>query len=446
MPASTISRYLESYAEPIVGWLESTGLPQLPRTYQFVLVIPVFDESLDCLEQVLPSDLQQTLVIVVVNSAVDSDPAAVAQTQAFWKQYSQADHPITRVPLAQESDCLLVDCTTDGKQLPAKQGVGLARKIGGDLALACIHRGIVDCPWIHCTDADVKLPLHYFDANPPAPDVAVAIYPFQHVPPHENILFYEISLRYYVIQLAQTGSPYAFQTIGSLLKINALHYAMVRGFPKRTAAEDFYMLNKLAKTGQVLRLRAPLIQLASRISKRVPFGTGAAMSRLAQEPKFELYHPQIFQHLRTWLEIIPSLWSTYPGLSVHEQVQSQPFRKPNTALMLEALTALGLEKILPQAHQQCRDLAHFRRYLWGWFDAFKTLKFIHYLRDHGLPNRPISEAVRMVENLSLNTPEAVPDLSLSAAPLTQLNTQLIILENQLPRAVGPTLDPREDSK
>ncbi|MEM9905903.1 MAG: hypothetical protein AAF921_12860 [Cyanobacteria bacterium P01_D01_bin.44] len=456
MAAATIRQYLEGYAEPIVGWFQTEFLAQLPRAYQFVLVIPVFDEPLDCLEQVLPLDLQQTLVIVVVNSAVDSDPVAVAQTQAFWKQFSPTEHAISCVPLGQESDCLIVDCATDGRQLPVKQGVGLARKIGGDLALACIHRGVVACPWIHCTDADVKLPLHYFDNTLPAPDVAVAIYPFQHVPPHENILFYEISLRYYVIQLAQVGSPYAFQTIGSLLKINAYHYAMVRGFPKRTAAEDFYMLNKLAKTGQILRLKVPVIQLASRISKRVPFGTGAAMARLAQQPKFELYHPQIFQYLKIWLDVIPKLWTPSSNLptthlSVRERFQSQISLQTDikqadikqaathNTLVLDALLALGLEKVLPQADRQCRDLAHFCRYLWVWFDAFRTLKFIHYLRDHAFPNLPLSDAVGMMDIMSLHPPETTPNPSFSTAHLTQINTQLILLENQLPKAVGPTL-------
>ena len=425
--SSTIRQYLERYAEPIVSWFQTEFLPHLHRTYQFVLVIPAFDEPLNCLEQVLPADLHQTLVIVVANSAVDSDPAAVAHTQAFLRQYtSQQDtnslSPITRLSLPQKSDGLIVDCTTDGRQLPAKQGVGLARKIGSDLALACIHQGIVQCPWIHCTDADVTLPQNYFDASPPPPNVAVAIYPFEHAPRHDAILFYEISLRYYVVQLAQAGSPYAFQTIGSLLKINAHYYAVVRGFPKRKAAEDFYMLNKLAKTGHVLRLEDPVIQLASRVSKRVPFGTGAAMERLATYPQFDLYDPQIFQHLGMWLETIPTLWCDRPPVQDLYQWWSE------SPLTLETLLTLGLEKVLPHAYQQCRDVEHFQRYLWGWFDAFKTLKFIHTLRDHAFPNLPISEAIAMIDLI----PEVMLDSPLSTAHLAKINTALTTLETQLP--------------
>jgi hypothetical protein len=423
MATAAIAQYLEHYAEPIAGRFQVEFLQQLNRVYQFVLVIPAFAEPLDCLENVLPADLQQTLVIVVVNSAVDSDPGAIVQTQAFLGQFHKTSAPISYLTLQQDSDCLIVDCTSDGHQLPVKQGVGLARKIGGDLALACIQQGIVKCPWIHCTDADVKLPLNYFDADPPLSEVAVAIYPFEHHPLHENILSYEISLRYYVLQLNQAGSPYAFQTIGSLLKINPLHYAMVRGFPKRKAAEDFYMLNKLAKVGQVVRLKEPVIRLSSRMSQRVPFGTGAAMTRFAKQPCFDLYHPQIFQHLKTWLEIIPTLWRDRNLI----QQKGIDHGWSHNLLILDALSVLGLRDILPHAYQQCRNLDYFQRYLWTWFDAFRTLKFIHYLRDNGFPNVPIVEAIVTLKGISELTQENI----LLFSHLKRINTELVVLESAI---------------
>jgi hypothetical protein len=427
MTTTAIAQYLEHYAEPIADWFKAEFLPQLHKTYQFVLVIPAFAEPLDCLENVLPADLQQTLVIVVVNSAVDSDPDAIAQTQAFLKQFHDTEAVFYRLPRPQESDCLIVDCTRNGRQLPAKQGVGLARKIGGDLALACIQQGIVKCPWIYCTDADIKLPLNYFDAAPPLPEVAVAIYPFEHHPRHENILSYEISLRYYVLQLAQAGSPYAFQTIGSLLKINPFHYAMVRGFPKRKAAEDFYMLNKLAKVGQVVRLKKPVVRLSSRMSQRVPFGTGAAMIRFAKQPCFDLYHPEIFQHLKTWLEIIPTLWrdrDAIQRLGIDNGWTHSP-------LILDALSVLGLKNILPHAYQQCSNLDYFQRYLWTWFDAFRTLKFVHYLRDNGFSNVTIVEAIRSLAGI----PQLIQHDRVSFSSLQQINTKLIVLEDALPKLI-----------
>jgi hypothetical protein len=431
MATAAVAQYLEHYAEPIADWFKAEFLPQLQRTYQFVLVIPAFAEPLDCLENVLPADLQQTLVIVIVNSGVDSDPGAIVQTQAFLRQFHDTQAVVYRLPLSKESDCLIVDCTSEGRQLPPKQGVGLARKIGGDIALVCIQKGIVKCPWIHCTDADVKLPLNYFDLEPPLSEVAVAIYPFEHHPLHENILSYEISLRYHVLQLARSGSPYAFQTIGSLLKINPLHYAMVRGFPKLKAAEDFYMLNKLAKVGQVVRLKEPVIRLSSRISQRVPFGTGAAMTRFAKQPCFDLYHPQIFQHLQTWLAIIPTLWRDRDAIQ-RVGIDNGWSYSP---LILDALSVLGLRNILPHAYQQCSNSDYFQRYLWIWFDAFRTLKFIHHLRDNGFPNLLIVEAIESLAGI----PQLIQHNGVSFSSLQQINSKLVALEDALPKLIFPII-------
>ena len=241
MAATALRRYLDRYAEPIALWFEAQLRPQLQQTYQFVLVVPLYNEPLDCLDQVLPADVQDTLVIVVVNGGSDRPSVALQATQALLNHLRCGDAPLTLVPRSAGTDLLVVDCCTPGRQLPRKQGVGLARKIGADLAVVCIETQLVTCPWIHCTDADAILPLAYFDGTEPASDVAVALYPFCHQPVHASILQYEISLRYYVTQLAAAGSPYAFQTIGSLLKINASHYVAVRGFPKRLAAVKIFI-------------------------------------------------------------------------------------------------------------------------------------------------------------------------------------------------------------
>ena len=131
MGTSTIARYLECYSEPIVAWFERAFLERFNRTYQFVLVIPVFAEPLDCLETVLPANLDRTLAIVVVNSAVNSDPSAIARSQAFLARFHHSRQPVSLFNLFRDSDCLIVDFTSAGRQFPAKQGVGLARKIGG---------------------------------------------------------------------------------------------------------------------------------------------------------------------------------------------------------------------------------------------------------------------------------------------------------------------------
>ncbi|NET52445.1 MAG: glycosyltransferase family 2 protein, partial [Merismopedia sp. SIO2A8] len=460
-----IQRYLNQYAEPLVH-----QVPDITTTgdrFQHVLVIPAYDETVGCIERVLPSDIRHTLVIVVVNAAVDCDRSSIERTQQLLHSLTTTNDLFTLIAHTTGTTLLVVDCCTEGRQLPIKQGVGLARKIGGDIALAYIDQGAIATDWIHYTDADVVLPQDFFACvdtlqqtqqdEPSNTDPAVILYPFQHHPPHDHILLYELSLRYYVTQLAQARSPYAFHTIGSLMSINALHYAKVRGFPKRKAAEDFYMLNKLAKTGSVVRLLQPVVTLDSRCSHRVPFGTGAMMTRLANTkgeahafsashtsvpPSSNypsaphpclLYHPAIFAHLGDWLACIDELWSIEPCLSdkgTDGKAIAQWFaqRQWSDAIWIPCLLAMGLEKTIQQAHRQCRDLAHFRFFMWTWFDAFRTLKFVHYLRDHHYP--PIdAEALSMELGL----------LDHRLQGLKSMNDYFQKQEQTLTLSVGPTL-------
>ena len=85
-------------------------------------------------------------------------------------------------------------------------------------------------------------------------------------------------------------------------------YAAVRGMPKREAAEDFYLLNKIAKQGPVVRPRLDPIRIAQRTSTRVPFGTGAATGKISNQlregTEFCMYCPESFSLLRDLLEAL----------------------------------------------------------------------------------------------------------------------------------------------
>src|SRR5690606_17786041 len=99
-------------------------------------------------------------------------------------------------------------------------------------------------------------------------------------PSWHALVLYEISLRSYEYGLAYAGSPYAFQTLGSTLALNPAAYAKVRGFPKRLAGEDFYILNKLIKIGPIYLRNDRCLQIKDRPSQRVPFGTGTSVFKI----------------------------------------------------------------------------------------------------------------------------------------------------------------------
>ena len=294
------------------------------KPWRHVLVVPVCNEESTILRP-LPTATGRSLMILVVNESESAQPDVSLANRAFadrvnarferqWQSGSPAGLTLFSDP-ASPRDVLLVDRFSEGLRFAGKGGVGCARKTGADIASALYHQQRTDSPWIHCSDADVALPDHYFSAASEIgpenrTDIAALIYPFRHVAPGNGVddrvvrmsRLYEYSLRYYVAGLNYARSPYAFHTIGSTMAVHAEHYAKVRGFPRREAGEDFYLLNKLAKVGSIRTLvegaECGPISIAARRSDRVPFGTGAAVGKMMQfnDParEFLLYHPAVF--------------------------------------------------------------------------------------------------------------------------------------------------------
>ena len=264
--------------------------------------------------------------------------------------------------------------------------MGLARKIGADLALALYANEQLESAWLHCTDADVELPQNYFDIASPSKKLAACIYPYQHSH-NENIQaikLYELRLAYYANGLKWAGSPYGYQTVGSTLVINAEHYAKVRGFPKLSAGEDFHILNKLAKTGQIQPLEQPMLSISNRVSYRVPFGTGQSVAKIqASEsplslPLFE--NPAAFRYLKTVLQSFDQFWA----LGDAEKVMASFSQMP---IIQEALAHCQFTKGLQHAFKQSKNVEQFKKQLQQHFDALASLRFIHCIdAQHGQLN------------------------------------------------------------
>ena len=430
MDSNFLRQYCDRYGEPLAQAFSEDQANLLPRPYQFILCVPAYDEPPDFIDSLLRSIHADVLVLLIFNAPMGAQfRSQQQQTQQALRALTATSKALSLIHWNDRVDVLTIDCCTDGRQLPLKAGVGLARKISGDIAVAAIAHGKIMSPWIYCTDADVRLPDHYFEAIP-IDDIegcAAALYPFIHEPPHDNILQYEISLRYYVLQLEQMRSPYAFQTVGSSMAVHAQSYAAVRGFPKRNAAEDFYILNKLAKTGAMIRLETEPLVLSSRRSHRVPFGTGAAMNKLYEDPVQLVYHPEIFGHLGQWFEQIDRLWEQRDRLQAMGLEAWWAQAPLDCDRVLPILIEQGLPTVLNNAFRQCRDRPHFRFYMHVWFDAFRTLRFIHLMRDRGFPSIPISELYR-----------AAPSLNLQSVSLASLNDQLKTQEWGLRAQIGPT--------
>ena len=457
-------QYLDRYAEP-----EARALDALRRQFGHVLTIPAYGEERElrnALASIPAGPLGDVLTVLVVNARVDSPQSMRDANLATLEGLRAAGGrglPIAQNTVLHEHPrgaLLLVDRATPGRELPPRHGVGLARKIGADIALALWSDGQVASPWIHCTDADVELPAAYFEVatrdasnisdgssapdisrvlgasgtpgTPSAPDAAL-VYPFRHVDATREALEYEISLRYYVAGLRFAGSPYAFHTIGSALAVHATAYARVRGFPKRLAAEDFYLLNKLAKVGTIRSLHGEPIRLSARTSNRTPFGTGRALERARGRERdpapLRVYHPDVFSDLGAWLQTLRALAAAGDAADPADLLAKQIGGWPSAdAERLRAhLDEGGAWAAARIAVKRCRTPATRAKHLHGGFDAFQTLKLIHALRAAGLASIPLREALR----------EAVFVTARDGAPLEEVREQLAAAERGQAQSRAP---------
>ncbi len=349
---NAVDKYLAQWAE-----LEARAVG-VGEIFNAAVVIPCTGEDESALLPIRQAQAQGALVIVIVNARASANDGVRERNAALVAAGKHA--ALDRVWLYERT-------------LPEKQGVGLARKIGCDIALALWHKGRLRSPMIMTTDADADLPPDYVAR---AAGEGTLLFPFTHrlVPGHERVMqLYEMSLHYYVRGLAAAGSEWAFQTLGSTIAIDARLYAQVRGFPCREAAEDFYLIAKAAKLAPVRQLDGRPLILAGRASDRVPFGTGAALRKLNSE-QFTLYAPEIFTHLKEWQRALADYIERGEWPKLSALVESAT---------VDSVAALPKLTNARERYRRARET----------FDAFRTLKFVHALRDR-IPSLPWQEALQ----------------------------------------------------
>lgn len=401
-----LQRYLQRYIEAALPDVRFTA----PR-WQQVLVLPAYRESPELIDRLtaLPAGSGRTLVILVLNRPdSDEDPLANAALRTALdasrlRRSTRDSAPVHN--LNAHTDLYLHDLESLVGPTPAACGVGLARKTGADLALQWMCAGGIASDWLCSTDADATLPADYFARlESAAPNAAAAVFPFRHVPDGDAgcdaaTALYELRLHQYVLGLEYAGSPYAYHTLGSCLAINASAYAQVRGFPRRAGGEDFYALNKLSKVGSIARLTGPCIELQSRHSARVPFGTGPAVQAIAASGRAHeaalFYHPACFAALRAVLVSLPEFAVT-PTADIAQVLRERGLEPKLAQHSHTALATMGVAAALQHCRQHGKSTAQFQRQFHQWFDGFRTLKFIHALRAAGWAQQPLHalEALR----------------------------------------------------
>ncbi len=378
MIPSRIEKYLASRA--LTGPWAIAGTER--KDFDGAVVIPSLAESglllstLHSLAQNPKELLSRFLVLVVVNHREDASSSEKADNRETLERLSAGGPDLAALQIA------WVDAVSPGLELPAKGGgVGLARKIGFDLALNRLgyNQGAsllisLDADTLTRPDYLPAINAHFREGQTPG-----AVIPFCHQPGSNReedraIRRYELFLRTYVLGLDRAASPYAFHTVGSAMACTAEGYARMGGMNQRGAGEDFYFLQQLAKTGGVSRVKGTVVYPSARTSHRVPFGTGRSMTDLLsrKEGSVLFYRVECFQVLADWLALV----GKSPGWE-GEKLQEKTLNI--SPYLFDFLKEIKFELVWEKLQRNFPAPLSLRKGFHDWFDGLKTMKLIHYL-------------------------------------------------------------------
>ena len=377
----------------IVSHIE--GLPKGPL--RFVTVIPAYLE--DAIFQTLQS---------IENADQPGGDIEIIVVANFSESDSAENKKINRNIYAGLTEWC-TNHSTEGRSyyplqafnLPKKHaGVGLARKIGMDEALW--RYNLLNYPegLILSLDADTLIDTNYFSAIEKSisenEKYGGCILYFEHPlkgtdysqEVFEAILKYELHLRYYKHIMKHIGFPHVNYTIGSCFGVKAGFYAQQGGMNRRQAGEDFYFLNKLFPHREFAVVTETCVHPSSRPSSRVPFGTGAAVTKIIAQKDldYKTYSPDAFFDLKQFLSSLDLIYGCNKNeIKVEFEKWPQPVKEfLDCNHFLEKFSEIKSNSSSPES---------FVKRFYHWFDGFRVVKYLNYTHGKYYHKMQVEQAV-----------------------------------------------------
>jgi len=399
-----VDDYLRDYAADIKWKLTASNTNNI----SMIVVIPAYAEketlfsTLMSLAQNPVSSLDESLILCVINNKktspsddIRNNRQTIGIIDALIKKKSINNNsisPETQLLIKCLADARInlgyIDASSTGYEIPENAGgVGMARKIGMDMALRLSKEKAPARNLILSLDADTLVRENYLPAvkNYFTKRINTAVISYEHQTPARAeeaaaICCYEIFLRYWVLGLGYAKSPWAFHSIGSTIVTTTDAYLAVRGMNKRDAGEDFYFLNKLAKISRIHYLKETCVYPSARPSTRVVFGTGKRIQRFLSgiQQEYLLYDPKIFQVLADWLEYMRSAIDCTENEIMTAASKIHPY-------LSNYLADAGFAQAWMKIRKNATDTDALLRQFNFWFDGFRTLKFVNYFTRNVYP-------------------------------------------------------------
>jgi glycosyltransferase involved in cell wall biosynthesis len=444
---SLIDTYLQNYSVGEKWELTANNTDNISQ----VVVIPAYAEkdmlfsTLASLAENSPPSLEHSFLMCVVNNADNDTPDvkennlrtieyldALIRNKSFKRFADDSElYPLLSGLSAANLKLGYIDASSGGCEIPQDTaGVGMARKIGMDMALRLLKNSSSASNLIISLDADTLVQSNYLSAIRKyfTPGVKTAILAYEHQMPEDirqqaAIYSYEIFLRYWILGLEYAKSPWAFHSIGSTIVTTTEAYLGVRGMNKRKAGEDFYFLSKLAKAGKIDYIKETSVYPSARVSTRVPFGTGKRIERFLSgncREEYLLYDPRIFKILAEWLLLMKNQFICGEDEILLKAQQIHPRLK-------HFLQDAGFQEIWSKISRSAKDKKTLLRQFNDWFDGFKTLKLINYFTKDVYPMINMFNALEEILfmsgiELKLNYANEIPSIAEQMRILQYLRT------------------------
>lgn len=204
----------------------------------------------------------------------------------------------------------------------------------------------------------------------------------------EGIRLYESYLHYYKKALDFAGFPNSIYTIGSAFAVRAETYVKQGGMNRRQAGEDFYFLNKLTNLGSIIEISNAYVYPSARVSDRVPFGTGAAMSKWmnARGDLTMTYNFNAFRDLKNLFDQVDQFYRIEEG-----EYQKKKLRMPKP--ILEYFEAIDFDRKIVEINKYSSTPGAFKKRFFQFFDAFLIMRFLNISHENFYPRQDLEEAI-----------------------------------------------------
>lgn len=375
-----------------------------PEIY-LIVVIPCLNEpeifrTLDSLWACSPAQ-SACEVIVTVNDSDGSSPEIKAFNQKTFQELKEwkieNDKPkMTLLPIY-------------APDVPDRfAGAGMARKIGMDEAVRRFNELNRPSGIIVGLDADCLVSANYLTQIETCfrsgKNCFGATINFRHrVEEMQDerqklgIELYEDYLHYYKKSLDFTGFPNSIYTIGSAFAVRADAYVKQGGMNRRKAGEDFYFLHKLTKLGKIKEISDAYVFPSCRVSTRVPFGTGASMTKWMNgtEDLTLTYNFAAFSALKKLFDLADAFYRINPQ-KYRSIINDLP------EVIQGYLETIKFAEKLKEVDQNSSSPESFKKRFFQFFDAFIILRFLNFSHQSYFSKQELSEAILQLQRTTIS--------------------------------------------